>query len=403
MNIVSYPQSNSRIVYCVVDRISTYQSFWIQELMKNIGDYTISNIWTKQYSTLIGFDEDALLKQALSQGYQYAVVVSTGTEFVNGNAFFNAIEELVKKDFLIAGHVLDRKEAYYELHHQCYVVNLKLWESLQCPDIGQQNLGENHSQIEPIRSSDNYHDDYTPLWVSLGNSSKQYSHKLHGWNIISTAILHNSVIVFDDSIRNNKRHYYPENLREFQKHISWAYSREKVCADEFIHPSNTETVILDDSDFECVITPSSGIWWVDYISETKPVTVVYYDYNSSALEYWQQNAPKINNVTYKFLKINLLAECDYSMFATYSDKKTIINLSNIFCYEGTSMFTSLTYRQYKENKILSCLPKDYYTLFTRRASCGFNSDISYYGKNLQPIDIKKLNKPTWHMNQDWNG
>lgn len=400
MNIVSYPQP-SNIVYCIVDRTDTYTTAWTQELIKNISDFTVSNIWSKQYSVLVGLDEDALLQYATDRGYAYAVVLSTGTEFINGTKFFDAVEELTKKDFFLAGHILDRGQAYYEVHHQCYVVNLKLYESLHRPTVGQQSLGKEHTQSAPTRSIENYHDDYTPIWVNSGAQETVYKHKMHGWNILSTALDRQlNIIVFDTLFRHNKKYYYPENPVEFQKHLSWAYARQLHCANNFVHTSNTETVNGIDKDFECVITPASGTWWTEYISKTKPVTVVYYDYNDQALDYWKENAPDIGNVTYKFIKIDLLGECDYSLLVYQSDK-TIINLSNIFCYEGTSMFASLVYKQYKESQLLAHLPKDYYVLFNGRSSLGFNTSADYYGQSLVPVDIAQLIKPTWHMNQDW--
>ena len=400
MNIISYPQPNN-IVYCIVDRTSTYTSHWVQELVKNISDYTISNIWNKKYPVLVGLDEDALLNHAVDQGYHYAVILSTGTEFINGITFFDNINKLTTFDFFIAGHVLDRKEAYYELHHQCFIVNLLKYNLLGRPVVGQQELGSTHTQCTPIRSDNNYHDDYTPDWINTGITDKEYHHKLHGWNILSVGLLHReNILIFDNTLRSNKKYYYPENIKEFQKHISWAYSRQLYCANDFIHTSNTESVSIPDTDFECVITPASGIWWVDYISKTTPVTVVYYDYNNHSLEYWKENAPVIDNVTYKFIKIDLLGECDYSTLM-HDSSKTLINLSNIYCYEGTSMFASLAYRQYRENELLTHLPKEYYVLFNGRSSLGFSTSAEYYGQSIPGVDIRKLVKPTWHMNQEW--
>lgn len=401
MSVVSYPQPNSKIVYCIVDRISTYASNWTQELIKNLSDFTVSNIWIKQYSVLVGLDEDVLLHTACEQGYTHAVVVSTGTEFINGTKFFDSVNDLVKDDFFIAGHVLDRDQAYYELHHQCYIINLTTYNQIGRPEIGQQTLGSTHTQFVPTRSIENYHDDYTPLWIKPGLEQKNYSHKLHGWNILSIALdLDKPIRIFSDEQRNNKKHYYPENPIEFQKHISYAYQKQSVCADQFVHAGNNETVDIPDHNFECVITPASGTWWIDYIHKINPVTVVYYDYNQSALDHWTEHAPQIDNVSYKFVKIDLLTADTYTDLI-HNSNKTIINLSNIFSYEGTSMFVSLAYKQYKENELLKQLPQDYYVLFNGRSSLGFNTVASYYGQHIEAVNIQHLVKPTWHMNQDW--
>lgn len=397
-NIVRYTSSGCDIAYIIVDRIDTYQSNWTKELIKNISDYTVSDVWSKGYDVLVGLDEDELLQYAANR-YSYAVVISTGTEFINGSNFFDAVKELTTQDFFLAGHILDRKEAYYELHHQCYIINLSKYKELDMPEIGQQQLGDVHRQDVPLRSSINIHDDYTPIWVSGGDDSRDYRHKLHGWNILSRAFENDlPVVVFNNNFRDNKKYYYPENQQEFLKHISWAYARESYCANEHVHFKNTEYVRIEDKDFECVITPASGTWFLPYIAKDKPVKVIYYDYNQSSLNYWEQHAPVLENVTYEFIKIDLLGFCDYSQFSK-STTKTIINLSNIFCYEGTSMFSNLVYRNYKEGELLKNIPSEYYTFFNSRSCLAFYN-AQHYGKNIQPVSIKKLLKPTWHS-YDW--
>lgn len=398
MSIAHY-SSGSDIVYIIVDRTHTYNT-WVSELMKNISDFTLSNIWAKHYSILTGVDEDQLLNAAADNNYTHAVVISTGTEFINGEEFFNNVKTIIQEDFFIMGHILDRKEAYYELHHQCYIINLNQYKTLNRPIVGNTSLGEVHRQYIPQRSQENIHDDYTPTWILRGNNDQEYNHKLHGWNILSSGLKHGYTIkVFTENFRNNKKYYYPENLNEFNKHVSWAYSRERYCLDQHIHKENTELVEINETDFECVVTPASGIWFIPYIAKDKPVKIIYYDYNQSSLDYWRENSPKINNVSYEYIKIDLLGICDYSMLIPTNSGKTIISLSNIFCYEGTSMFASLTYRLHKENEILKHIPKDFYVFFNSRSTKGFINSPEY-GKNLEIIKLNQLSRPTWHT-YDW--
>lgn len=401
MNIISY-QSNqkSKIVFIIVDRTNDYKNGWTAELIKNISDYTISNIWAKKYDIIVGLDENELLRASVDD-YDHAVVISTGTEFINGHDFFKAVEKLTKENYFIAGHVLDRKDAYFELHHQCYILNLKKYKYFNCPEIGDQALGSQHQQFSPVRSSDNYHDDYTPISVSKGTHLTKYNHKCHGWHILSIAFKHNEkIVVFDNEFRNSKKYYYPENQKDFLNHIQWAYSRERYCLNEFIHTDHTEQLIINDYDFECVITPASGTWFIPCISKDKPVTVIYYDYNQKSLDYWKEHAPEISNVHYKFVKIDLLGMCNYNEILPKNNVKTIINLSNIFCYEGTSMFSSLSYRNSKESELLNLIPDHFFVMFSARSCQGFYT-ADHYGQGLLPTKITQFIKPTWHMNYDW--
>lgn len=391
MNVIEYKSSGLDTCYCFVDNTHTFTSSWTKEIIKNLADYSLSNIYSKGYDILQGQDEDALLRYASKLHYKYAVVFSTGTEFINGRNFFNTVDDLTDRDFFIAGHVLDRKEAYYELHHQCYVINLSTYKELGCPNIGKQELGSPHIQKEPNRSTENLHDDYTPISVSSGSFDKQYSHKMHGWNILKEAFDKDlPVVVFNEFFRDNKKHYYPENQTEFLKQIQWAYQRFNYCAKEFIHTKHTDYIKIKDTTVDQIITTASGDWFLDCVGD-KPLHVILYDYNPSSLEYWKDHVPKLDNITYEFIKVDLLTD-DISVLIKNPEKKTLFNITNIFCYEGTSMFFSLEYRLKRELDLINALPSNWQFV---------SSDNSWAGFAQNPQSLKDLRKPTWHIG-DWN-
>ena len=351
MNILEFnPGWKTDIAFCFVDNTRTYQSN-IREFMKNQADGTLANIYNKGWTVYQWIDEDTLIKHASSKGHKWAVVFSTGTEFINGTAFFDVMLKLIKQDFFIAGHILDRDDAYYELHHQCYVINLEVYKQLGCPLIGSQELGAIHTQEEPNRSDDNYHDYYTPKSVNRGWGERTYKHKCHGWNILSIALAKDApIIVFDENIRDNKRHFYPESPRDFNTHLSWAYHRLNYCHDTFVHTSNTETVALSVKTYKQIVTPASGDWFTKYAdNDTK---IVMYDYNKESLKYWQSG---VSVDQYKFVLCDLLGNNNLLDYVDTSIDDTLINLSNIFNYEGTTFFYSLAYRKYKEKELLDTI------------------------------------------------
>lgn len=392
MNIIRYRSNSRSICFCFIDNTHKCSSTWSKELTKNQADFTISNVHSKGYDIYQSQNEDIVLREVANLNYTHAVVFSTGTEFINGTKFFEIVEDLTNRDFLVAGHILDRKEAYYELHNQCYIINLKEYTRLGHPLIGEQELGSTHTQLLPIRTEINYHDDYTPIEVTHGNILKDYNHKMHGWNILRTAFDNQlPVLTFDDTIRQHKKHFYPENQKEFLKHIAWAYQRFNYCATTFVHTHSTDTVHPSANNFEQIITPASGAWFVDKIS-TNPTHIIFYDYNQLALNYWIENAPKIDNVTYEFIKIDLLTD-DVMSLVINTERKTLLNVSNIFCYEGTAMFYSLEYRLRKELELQKCIPKNWTLLTSTRSWSGFSNNAT---------SIRDLRKPTWHINGDWN-
>ena len=340
------------IVFCIVDDISTYTNQEIKTTIRNILDFTISNLYIKGYRVLIGTDEDELLKSI--SGYQYAVVMSPGTEYINGYAFFDALDNLLKKDFFLAGHVLDRTtyNAYYELHHQCYVVNLNYYRELNQPAIGKLEYDVVHTQIEPLRSLENFHDDYTPRFVSHGNDCKTYTNRCHGWNALRLAFENNlPVIVFDESIRNNKKHYYPEVEQDYYKHKDYIEYKLNFCEKEFVHTDNTEWSNGISELYNQVIIPASGYLYLDLIDQGN---VIFYDYNQRALDYYKENCIRKENINYKFIKTDLLNSVE---LVDHVDPtlKTFVNLSNIFCYEGTVAKYSLQHRLLAQNNLVEAL------------------------------------------------
>lgn len=360
----------NKIAFCIVNDVSTYANNEIKTTIQNIVNFTISNLYIKGYQVFLDTDEDRLLKSVLD--YNYAVIMSPGTEYIDGVSFFNSLNELVKQDFFLAGHVLDRTihDAYYELHHQCYVINLNYYKSLNCPTVGKLEYNIVHTQIEPIRSLDNWHDDYTPKKVSRGKQQRTYNNRCHGWNLLRLAFENNlPVLVFNENIRNNKKHYYPESKDDFYKNKEYIDYKLKYCKEDFVHTENTEYNPGINDIYEQVVIPASGTLYLDCINTGR---VIFYDYNKRALDYWKEHCPRKEGIKYIFVHTDLLNELSLVNYLE-SDLKTLVNLSNIFCYEGTAAMYSLKHRLLAQNKLVDALTKKIKTVdinFTLKADAG---------------------------------
>jgi len=388
------------LVFCIVDKTDKSFSSWAKEIVKNQTDYTISNLISKGYDVIQGFDEDKLLKQAVG-GYSHAVVITAGTEFINNTKFIEGISNLIYQQIDLAGHILDRKSAYYELHEQCYYINLKTYRDLGCPDIGNQCLGRSHSQQSPQRSIENIHDDYTPIWILPGEEYRDYEHQCHGWNILSIYLsAKKSISIFDSAVRDNKIYLYQNDEKDFYKNLQWINLRYNQCATSFVHTSNTEKTDSDEY-FEQILTPASGLWYMQFVKG--PCKVIMYDYNYKSLDYWKENVREIKDVEYDFVHCDLLTTPIDATMILDPNKKTLINLSNIFCYEGTAAYNSLSYRIFKENQIIDHLKLNYpdaYINISMRAASGFDDrDIDYFGpiKNYTKTSLSRDDVPTWHL------
>lgn len=357
------------IVFCIVNDIDTYANDEIKTTIRNICNFTISNLYIKGYKILIGKNADNLLSQVTTD---YAVVMSPGTEYVNGYAFFEALEALVHQDFFVAGHVLDRTlyNAYYELHHQCYVVNMVHYRRLQSPTVGALEYNVSHTQIVPARSTANWHDNYTPKSVTKGTRKREYANRCHGWNLLRLAFENDlPVLVFDETIRNNKKHYYPESEKDYYKELEYIKHKFNYCKEEFVHTANTEWTTGITEIYEQLVLPASGTLYLDLIEQGR---VIFYDYNQRALDYWANNIIRKENIEYMFVHTDLLNTVS---LADYLDPnlKTLVNLSNIFCYEGTAAMYSLEHRLAAQNALVDTLVDKVKTIdinFTLRADAG---------------------------------
>ena len=435
------PAGSPDIVYIFLDRIHTCQNTWTAELIKNLSDFVLSNILDKGFNVIQGLDEDLMLKEA-AKDYTHAVVLSTGTEFINGDEFFHEVEKLIYSShkFFLMGHIPDRDDGYYELHDQCYIINLTKYKDLGMPVVGEFAYYSQHFQIEPRRSVDNVHDDYTPVWVKPGHMLKEYKHKWHGWNIVSVALAAGELVeVFPAEFRNNKVYYYPNYEPSFITKSTYLYGKNQVAAQTMFYPHNTEDIVPVDfkGPIRQLVTQSSGLNWVDYLityGYNTDTVVRFVDYNLFALEcmkhivdnwdgtnyatfvqdYIKQRAsflgkdgtdwlaaqgklydPDIpewtlikETVKFEFRHEDLVLNKGLAVSKWVDNVPgTIVHLSHIFNYDPVAPFVPLKHRIYSEKLLLSKLKKHVP-----------DATIIMLGKVSED-----LQRPTWHMNGDWNG
>jgi hypothetical protein len=436
------PASSPDIVFIFLDRISQCQTKWTAELIRNLSDYVLSKITEHGFNVIQGIDEDAMLQEA-AKDYTHAVVLSTGTEFINGDEFFNEVEKEVYsgKEFFLLGHIPDRDDGYYELHEQCYIINLKTYKELGCPVVGKFAYYSSHTQISPKRSDENIHDDYTPIWVTAGDTSKQYKHKWHGWNILSAAFANKKFVKpFPSRFRNNKRYYYPNYEPAFINACTYLYGKNQVAAQTLFYPYNTEHVAdtTVESPLKQLVIQASGLQFVDYLTEygyDENTVVRFVDYNLFALEcmnaitqYWdgEHYMDFVNghiNTRYGFVKssqrenwITLTGTAQTVDPTVWNDIKkkvkfefrhedlvlnkglevstwldnvpnTIVHLSHIFNYDPVAPFVPMRHRVYNENLLLDKIKK-------------YNSDASIIVVD-RVADLYKNALPTWHMDGEW--
>jgi len=385
---------NKDICVCIIDDTDQYDS-WTRELVKNRADYTITNCTGMGYDVFVSKNIDTVL-QFVSSNYRVAVIISPGTEFICGDNFFKSIPE----NFTLIGHILDTGEGYYMLHHQCYVLNLEIFNLIGKPFVGQQEYFNPFSAAKPIRSEENIHDDYTPLWLKPGYELFNYRHKFHGWNLIKT-ILEKGLIIesFCEEQRKSKHYLYQEANTS-----DWIYKRYNYCLTDHVYKTNTGQDILSILEFPVgdLIIPAAGLNWYNTIKKyghKNNCTIKFYDYNNSSLE-WIKNQTKDIDINFEYHRIDVFTQ-PFNFLKLVDTKTEYIEFSNIFSYEATAALYPLKHRLQIQNSLIEAISSINPTCqlhFEQRAEDGFidNSYITHRAENTKINQWEHLCLPTWH-------
>ena len=191
------------------DRSDEISNKFIAERSKQISLFYKNSV-SSQTPYYVDKDIDQLLSVLSLTKYKYALIQSFGHLTMRRTFFERLFEEIKKNDFFLMGHILDHKEHYFELHHQCFVVNLDYFREFSLPKFGKPEVST-QKLYKTIRSLENFHDDYTPYWVSYAEEETvNMIPKFEGWNLINTSIKNKKkVLNFSQELRNLKNYLYP--------------------------------------------------------------------------------------------------------------------------------------------------------------------------------------------------
>jgi hypothetical protein len=269
-------KKQNKIAYCILDKIDEQFSTTSQEVARNLSDFLLSALVTRNYDIFIASTTDDLLKRVSSdEFYTHAVVVITGTHLGLSERLFEAVEDKCKEHFTIAGHVLDRSrfEGYYEIHNQFFIANMSEYRRVGSPDMGEMAWNDEHVKIEPIRSTEIVaEDDEIPVWVKQGTTEKTYKHKMHGWNFIDCG-LKNGAVFCDVGyrIRDSKKYLYFEHDHVFYRHMPELFNYSLIC-NNMVTPWNSDKIPnldYNNAPIDHYVTTGTGLNWIHNLLKLK--------------------------------------------------------------------------------------------------------------------------------------
>jgi hypothetical protein len=167
---------------------------------------------TPGWHTLTTTDLDETLINLAAAGQDFVVVSALGHYIKNSTVKDSMIDECGTSP--LVGHIIDRN-GYYSIDPQFFALDLKVWKSIGAPRFNASGL-QHFDSVQVLRSKQNIHDDYTPLWLKPGIKSVRYQPRFvsFGWAVIRALIEHQHQIAnVAVNIRNLKVYLYPNDNR----------------------------------------------------------------------------------------------------------------------------------------------------------------------------------------------
>lgn len=269
-------KKKKRIAYCILDLINEQFSTSSQEVARNLTDFFLTSLVSKDYDVFIENNTDALLQRVASDDYYtHAVVVITGTHMGLSQRLFDAVERKCQDHFTIAGHILDRSkfDGYYEIHNQFFITNMAEYRRLGSPAMGESIWDDEHVKVEPLRSTEIVNnDEEIPVWIKQGHTEKTYKHKRHGWNFVEHGLKHNAIFCdVGDEIRRDKNYLYFEHDHVFYRHLPDLFNYSLVC-NNMVTPWNSDTLpshLNIGKPVDHYVSTGTGLNWIHNLLKLK--------------------------------------------------------------------------------------------------------------------------------------
>jgi hypothetical protein len=425
-----------KVCYSIWDTIDTCDHAGMRKLLQDI-NFALDSI----LMPMVDKDINSMLQwAALETDYTHMVIFDSGTNMNLGDANMRAAwYELCKSEWLIAGHIMWRPtDGYPYLHKQAFAINLDIWKNCGQPEMGWN--ASNEIALPPVvRSDDNVHDDYTPLWLRRGHGDDWLVDKRRfGWNMIASSLRAGyDVVNLTIDIRKTKTYIYPDDnpdqlldqvmrIRDGREYdissIENSSQRKYLSVLEwYMGPAtNTAVFIFNTGDLllgkhelkgthpDALWTTASGfksfaLWYCRGADPRCQINT--YDYNARSLDVWKHiNTNWEGSNLWNFMK-EYDPNCDADNIYNWGNRldyespeqacnRQELQLAKVFdgstrMKEAWQLFKSLEHRYHHVNIIEN--PIRFAELFERdKVHFLWLNNIFYYAKSIKIYGINKI-------------
>lgn len=326
------------LTFAIWDRSDAIKNDFVSKRCRDLTTFYIDSCFPG-VSYLEHSNIDALLRTAAATNSRWLLVQARGHLLLRFD-FYQELERFLASppsSFLIMGHILDRKDQYFEIHNQCFLINLDLYRKLGQPAFGLEQPGTLPSIStrlpKPIRSPDNFHDDYTPPWLKPdGTNEAEYSNLKDGHGIIAASLRAGlNVQGFPSQLRDKKHFLYPEaSTSEFERCLrdpslapnqemnqgqrrflsgmrqNWFACRSSIFLFNTDDIRNTQRVIPSGKNLDALYSVASGFRPLKLLEMNgfrSSTRVVYFDYSQAALDFRKELHEQFDGLNFvDFLK-----------------------------------------------------------------------------------------------------
>lgn len=285
-------------------------------------------------------------QEAKQKGYSHALFVRSGTVFVDWAKWKLLLEQYPHQGLI--GHLICHPGQPVYLDDQCWFVDLTQFD---LADLTSTSV----KYPAPIRSDQNMHDDYTPLWIKPGSDTVDHSVTHFGQGLIARNLNNKKIVCnWSNAARDLKFFCYPAT--DFASVVRQKFLDYYTLSENQLWVFNNEELNLISR--SKLITPGSGLFWMLNMVQDITEEIQIVDISQTQLnfcnELWTQwNGQDYGSFVWNFIK-------------KYQLKHYELDQANLSDIERLKLKNSDNFKLYVNQKFDELLSKHHVVNFSQQ-------------------------------------